>query len=430
MTSRTFAGDDGGLQVLPKGWETFVVARVEELMQEHRSARLQLERELDVCPTEPHYSEKLTHLMKTEEQVLSGVFVDKEKVKQLGRRINALLKKELKKLFATIRVYRERRWKSLVTKQKGEWRELENMTGEQLRCAVRSMLDYARGIEASGGLTVQLRGYLNVLARFRKMDDDFQPKPEHCYSVRSFFSSESNDQSSFALSGCDGSDGYSSLKSIGEDRQSQGRDTGTLQPRTRTPSPTPTRPSSPSYEMLRREMEVRKNTALNYARAEAIHIDVAFAHQRARVETEWKEYLQQMQEEYETRLARFEDREARPVARSRSPSPLSSSWQSNEKQSQLIHTAPVLSPKIQETADTLVESSGDFSSDDAMVEEAVGFASGGGGGREAGVRGKKPNRKVRGHQNAASSIAERKRQSQISSLLARYNADVKSVSIR
>ena len=430
MTSRMFAGDYGGLQVLPKGWETFVVARVEELMQEHRSARLQLERELDVCATEPHYSEKLTHLMKTEESMLSAVVADKEKVDQLGRRINALMKKELKKHFATLRVYRERRWKSLVAKQKGEWRELENMTGEQLRCAVRSMLDYARGIEASRGLTVQLRGYLNVLARFRKMDNDFQPKPEHCYSVRSFFASESNDQSSFALPGCDGSGGYSSFKPVREDRQGEGRDTGTLQPRTRTPSPTPARPSSPSYEMLRREMEVRKKTALNYAHAEAIHIDVAFAHQRARIETEWKEYLQQMQEEYETRLARFEEREARPLARSRSPSPLSSSWQSNEKQSQLIHTAPVLSPKRQKTTGALLESSGDFSSDDAMVEEAAGFASGGGGEREAGVRGKKQNRKVRGHQNAASTTAERERQSQISSLRARYNTDIKSVSIR
>ena len=234
------------------------------------------------------------------------------------------------------------------------------------------------------------------------MDNDFVPKPEHCYALRSFFSSESNEAVSHALP----TPQYKANSSICSARSMPGH----FQDANRSASPLSTRSSSPSYAMLRSEMEMRKQTALDYARAEAIHVDVAFAHQRARIESEWIEYLQQMQEEFEMNLARLEHRETRDIPRSQSQSPLSASWQSNEKQSQLIHTAPVLSPK------TETEAYGFRSTEDSLIDS-----------REQIEMKSKAKRIVAAKNAAAIKRADRLRQAEVLNLKAKYDAEVKSV---
>lgn len=89
------------------------------------------------------------------------------------------------------------------------------------------------------------------------------------------------------------------------------------------------------------ERRIRKHAMDNWAEHEQFNLSVAFDSQVRRLEDEWKQHETRMRTEFNSQRAALTGQNAAPAAAATSNR---SPWKSKEKQSRLIHTAPVIEP--------------------------------------------------------------------------------------
>lgn len=99
----------------------------------------------------------------------------------------------------------------------------------------------------------------------------------------------------------------------------------------------------PSQEFAAEERRLWRVAQQEMPKAERFHIANAFALQLERVDVEWSAHEEQMKQDYAARRSRIQGRD---VERTTVQTPVGR-WKSKEKQSRLIHTAPVQEPSSQ-----------------------------------------------------------------------------------
>jgi len=255
--------------------------KVEECRLLHERQRKKLDAELESNPLESSFSAQLMDLMQREEQAANQGLLEVQE--QISKRVDSVLKSETFRHFKMQAQHFQRRWLTLLDRQVAEREKISQEVSDSW-----TRLSMLLGRQVPPDYTPIAVQAAQIHARDQNANRKVNPKK------------------------LKNPDGSIDMDAFWEE-----------------------------------EMRMRLEVYRDWPQHERNNLQMAFNLQVQRVETEWSTYEVQMRADYEAQRSKLEGKCAEIKMSSTVPGGSSSGgkWKDKEKQSRLIHTAPVFTPE-------------------------------------------------------------------------------------